>query len=237
LPSLDLVLSSGFLAFARHAGFLAAVEEVGLPVEGVCGTSSGALAGALWAAGMPAREILQELCGKTPLDWARWHPAPWRGLWSLDQVVAELEQRLPATFEALPRPLGVGVATHDRAHLLLTSGPLPLAVAASCAVPWLFLPVKIADRWLHDGGAVDRTALAAWRAHRPEAQPVVHLVERTAGARQEPVLDGLTVVRSPPSGARLWSLGDVQAAFELTRQRALQALADPKRQTQVQSKM
>jgi NTE family protein len=224
----DLVLSSGFLAFARHAGFLAAVEEVGVPVEGICGTSSGALAGALWAAGMPAREILQELCGKTPLDWARWHWAPWRGLWSLDRVVSELERRLPATFEGLPRPLGVGVATAERAHLLLTSGPLPLAVAASCAVPWMFTPVQLAGRWLHDGGAVDRTGLAAWRTHRPEARPIVHLVERTAGASKEPVLDGLVVVHSPPSGAKLWSLGDVQAAFELTRSRALQSLTSPR---------
>ena len=47
---MDLVLSSGFLAFARHAGFLRAVEQLELPVEGLCGTSSGALSGALWAA-------------------------------------------------------------------------------------------------------------------------------------------------------------------------------------------
>jgi NTE family protein len=227
LSARDLVLSSGFLAFARHAGFLAAVEELGLPIDGVCGTSSGALCGALWAAGMPAREILRELTGRSPLGWASWHIAPWRGLLSLDRVVAELEQRLPATFAELPRPLGVGVATAERGHVLLTSGPLPLAVAASCAVPWLFVPVRVGDRWLHDGGAVDRTALAAWRAHRPGVQPVVHLVERTAGARQEPVLDGLVVVRSPPSGARLWSLGDVQAAFELSRSRTLHLLAGP----------
>ena len=41
----DLVLSSGFLAFALHAGFLQAVEDVGLPVRGVMGTSAGALIG------------------------------------------------------------------------------------------------------------------------------------------------------------------------------------------------
>ena len=46
-PRYDLVLSSGFLAFARQAGFLEAVEQLGLAVDGVCGTSSGALAGAL----------------------------------------------------------------------------------------------------------------------------------------------------------------------------------------------
>lgn len=221
----DLVLSSGFLAFARHAGFLAAVEEAGLGVEGVCGTSSGALAGALWAAGMPAREILRELTRKTPLSWAAWHPSPWRGLFSLQGVIAELRDKLPATFEQLPRPFGVGVATAGRGHLLLTSGPLPEAVAASCAVPWLFCPVQVGERLLHDGGVVDRTALTAWRAHRPEAVPIVHLVDRTAGALTEPELSGLRVVRSPPSGARLWSLGDVEAAFELSLARTRETLA------------
>ena len=47
----DIVLSSGFLAFAAHAGFLAAVEDVGIKVRGVMGTSSGAITGALYAAG------------------------------------------------------------------------------------------------------------------------------------------------------------------------------------------
>ena len=51
----DLVLSSGFLAFAAQCGFLQAVEESGIAVDGVCGTSSGALAGALWASGWPAQ--------------------------------------------------------------------------------------------------------------------------------------------------------------------------------------
>ena len=48
----DLVLSSGFLAFARHLGFLTAIEESELDVSGVCGTSSGALVGAMWACGV-----------------------------------------------------------------------------------------------------------------------------------------------------------------------------------------
>ena len=67
----DLLLSSGFLAFGRQAGFLAAVEEVGLEVGAVQGTSSGALAGSLWAAGVPAAEIFVELTARSPLAWGR----------------------------------------------------------------------------------------------------------------------------------------------------------------------
>nr|MBA2319938.1 patatin-like phospholipase family protein [Deltaproteobacteria bacterium] len=69
----DLVLSSGFLAFARHTGFLAAVEELGLPVDAVCGTSSGALVGALWTSGLPALDILALVASRRPIAWAAPH--------------------------------------------------------------------------------------------------------------------------------------------------------------------
>lgn len=82
----DLVLSSGFLAFANHCGFLQAgasaagehspqpaavprapahsisplppaVEDVGLPINGIMGTSAGALIGSMYAAGYSPREV------------------------------------------------------------------------------------------------------------------------------------------------------------------------------------
>jgi predicted acylesterase/phospholipase RssA len=220
----DLVLSSGFLAFAGHAGFLAAVEEGDIAVDGICGTSSGALLGALWASGMDARAILARLTARRPLAWARPHPAPWRGALSLGPVVAELASLLPPTFEDLGRPFGVGVRAPDGTHRLIRSGRLPEAVAASCAVPYLFAPIALDGEWLQDGGAVDRTALRAWRAHRPDADVVLHLIDRTAGADGEGIDGARVVVRSPRSGASLWSLGDTAAAFEASRRGALEVL-------------
>lgn len=92
----DIVLSSGFLAFAYHAGFLAAVEEAGLQarlaaaraprpqtrggtrltfrysvpqVGGVMGTSAGALTGALYAAGYKPQDVATILSERTPLSY------------------------------------------------------------------------------------------------------------------------------------------------------------------------
>ena len=62
----DLVLSSGFLAFARHVGVLRAVERSGNEVSGLCGTSSGALVGALWAAGVSADRVLEKIVAQQP---------------------------------------------------------------------------------------------------------------------------------------------------------------------------
>lgn len=53
----DLVLSSGFLAFAGHSGFLQAIEDAGVKVSGVMGTSAGALAGSLYCAGYTPRQV------------------------------------------------------------------------------------------------------------------------------------------------------------------------------------
>lgn len=221
----DVVLSSGFLAFAAQAGFLAAVEETGVQVDALCGTSSGALAASLWATGMPARDVLRRLTELTPLRQVRPSGRIWRGLFSLKPVIRSLRRDLPARFEDLERPLGVGVMDRAWRPALLTSGPLPEAVAASCAIPRLFAPVRIGAAWWADGGLADRTALTAWRAYRPDRPVVLHLVDRSKGADVDADLSSCRVVRSPRADARLWDLGDVQRAFEISRQAGLAALA------------
>lgn len=167
--SVDLVLSSGFLAFAHHAGFLQAVEDAGLSVGGVMGTSAGALTGALYAAGHSPAAVARELSAVPPIRYLR--PAwPWRGVASLAGVVDRLRDLLPPTFEDLPTEFCVGVVAADGRHVLLDSGPLPEAVAASAAIPGLFAPLAIAGAPhpgpFRDGGVVDRTGLRAWRARR-----------------------------------------------------------------------
>ncbi len=221
----DLILSSGFLAFARHVGFLQAVEERDLAVDGICGTSSGALVGALWAAGRPAAEIGQVLSARRPLAYLRPHLPVWRGAFSLRAMVARLRELLPARFESLGRPFAVGVIARGGAHRLVSSGPLPEAVAASCAIPWLFAPVRVGRARLADGGIVDRTGVRAWRTLRPEKRVLLHLVASSRDLEPEPVPEGVTVVETPASGARFWSLGNFDAQVAEARQRAVAALA------------
>jgi len=218
--SMDLLLSSGFLAFARHAGFLAAIEDARVPVGAVVGTSSGALVGALWASGMPAREVAALVARTRPWDLVALHPRPWRGLLSLDPLRAWLMLRLPATFDALSRPFAVGVSARvDGAAraFLLREGPLVEAVVASCAIPGLFVsPLAGPHGVWRDGGAADRVGFAGWRAWRGERPVIVHEVARSAG-RDVALPDHVPVVRTPRSGASLWSLGDVEGQVEEAR--------------------
>ncbi|MFQ5526813.1 MAG: patatin-like phospholipase family protein [Thermoanaerobaculia bacterium] len=223
--SRDLILSSGFLAFARHVGFLRAVEDSRIQVGAVCGTSSGALVGALWAAGWSADEIGSELSAHRPIRWLRPSLRPWRGLVSIRPLVSRLRELLPASFAELERPLGVGVMGPRRSHRLLSEGPLPAAVAASCAIPIVFQPVVLGGVGYCDGGAADRLGLDAWRRWRPERAGLVHCVERTRGRDVTSALDGLEWVRTPPSGASFFSLGDFSAQVEESRRQARETLA------------
>jgi predicted acylesterase/phospholipase RssA len=216
---IDLVLSSGFLAFARQAGFLSAVEAAGLEVDAVCGTSSGALAGAMWVAGLPASSIATHLSEKMPLRSMRPHLRPWRGALSMRGVIAQLRAWLPPRFEDLPRPFAVGVRAPDGSAQLIRSGPLPEAVAASCAIPGVFAPVMVGGVPYQDGGVVDRTGLGAWSAVRGRRPTLVHLVQATSQGL-EPSLGlppEVRIVRTPRSGARFWDLGDFAGQQEEAR--------------------
>jgi len=201
---LDVVLSSGFLAFAAHAGFLSAVEEHsqrhGERVGGVMGTSAGALAGALFAAGYAPAELASVLRERPPLAYLSLNASQlWTGVFTLDGAVARLRELLPATFEELPLRFACGVVDARGRHVLVHSGPLPEAVAASAAVPCLFRPVHIPGltggpcaclpphalaascalaltpgtrtrcRAVADGGKVDRVGLRPWRRLGPQS--------------------------------------------------------------------
>ena len=220
----DLILSSGFLAFARHIGVLMEVERP--EIDAVVGTSSGALVGALWAAGHSPETICDWIAERRPMSLIGLHLRPWRGALSLRPLEAFLRERLPARFDELQHPLAVGVIDHKGDHLLLMSGDLPSAVTASCAMPMVFHPVEVDGHLYQDGGAADRLALGPWRQWRPGREAIAHRVQRTAGKDLADVLDDVTLVETPRSGASFLSLGDVRGQVAEAKRIAAQELAD-----------
>jgi NTE family protein len=156
-----LALSSGFFGFFAHAGVVSVLEEERLVPARLCGSSAGALVAALWAAGVPAPRIREELLALRREHF--WDPAPGLGLLRGALFRARLEAILPVrTFEECPLPVALSV--YDvlaRRTVVIRSGPLSPAVHASCAAPLLFQPVRIAGRTFLDGGVLDRHGLAA----------------------------------------------------------------------------
>ncbi|CAM9369577.1 unnamed protein product [Discosporangium mesarthrocarpum] len=136
---------------------------------------------------------------------------PWQGLLSLNGLVELLREYLPPTFEELLVPLAVGVVGSDRTPELLSSGPLPEAVAASMAIPFLFAPVEVDGTKYYDAGGQDRTGLSSWVSWRPEARALVHLVDSSHGAKGDAKSKvagwendpDVIIIRSPRSAASI----------------------------------
>ncbi len=156
-----LALSAGFFGFFAHAGVVSALEEEGILPARICGSSAGALVGGLWAAGLPASAIREELVALRREHF--WDPRPGLGLLRGALFRSRLEALLPVrTFDECPRPLGV--SAYDvlaRRTVVLRGGPLAPALHASCAAPILFQPGRVGGRLYLDGGVLDRHGLAA----------------------------------------------------------------------------
>jgi predicted acylesterase/phospholipase RssA len=97
-------------------------------------------------------------------------------------------------------------------------------VAASCAIPRLFAPIRIDGTWYADGGIADRTALGEWRAFRGDRPTLVHLVERSRSTATVDTGD-LPVVHTPKARAQLWGLGDFEGELEHARRLAMDVIA------------
>src|SRR5688572_24028753 len=117
----DVVLSSGFLGFASHLGFLEGLRAASFQVDAIIGTSSGALLGSLFAANLEPAAIQRLLTESAPIRHVSPNLRLWRGLLDLKPLIRLLERSLPATFEELPLPFAVGVSTVSGEHRLLTS--------------------------------------------------------------------------------------------------------------------
>ena len=152
--TLSLALSGGGARGIAHLGVLAALDELQIPVGRLAGVSSGAIAGAFYAAGFPPREILRLLLDVNVVRLTR--PVFSRfGLLGLEAVEQLLARHLGAatTFADLRLPLTL-VATDLIAgeSVYFDSGPLLPPLLASSAVPILYRAVEYQGRQLVDGG-------------------------------------------------------------------------------------
>ena len=151
-PRIGLALGGGFARGIAHIGVLKVLEEEGIPVQFVAGTSVGALMGAAYCSGVTLAE-LEELAEKVRFTtFARWTLSRY-GFASNDRMVAFLTRILKVhKFEELQIPLGVTATDFKTgAGTVFTSGSIIDPVRASCAYPGMFLPVEIDGRWLVDG--------------------------------------------------------------------------------------
>ena len=119
--------------------------------------------------------------------------------------------------------------TGCRQYHVVDSGPLPEAVVASAAIPYVFENVQVPGVGpCMDGGKYDRVGLTGWQqrcsAKGLQTRPAfVHLISRSSPFSGNDAItdrDDVVVVRSPKSGVSLSSLGDFDAQFAASFSRA-----------------
>src|SRR5271169_4883120 len=188
---LGIALGGGFARGIAHIGVLKVLEEEGIPVDYVAGTSVGAIIGAGYCSGMTAAELADMARTLRFADFARLTLSRY-GFYNNDRMVRFFARVLKQhTFEDLKIPLAI-TATEFRTGeaTVFTSGRLVDPIRASCAYPGMFLPVEIDGHSYIDGmlayavpttplrqmGA-DRVIGIYLSAHWNSAKPPRHLFE------------------------------------------------------------
>lgn len=200
-----LVLGGGGCRGYGHIGVLRVLERERLQPDLVVGSSSGALVGALYAAGMSAAEI-ERYGGRMSPNLLRDWVFPKLGVFGGNRIRRFVIERVgERSIEALPTRFAA-VATNLRTGEMrvLDRGDLGRAVQASASIPGLLEPVRI------DGGVYVDGNLSA---------PVPVQAARRLGARRVVAVD----VTFPPEQADLGDPFDAlyQGFSILTRRLAL----------------
>jgi NTE family protein len=154
-PRIGLALGGGAARGFAHIGVIQVLEEQGIKVDLVAGTSAGSLVAALYASGKNGKELAALAEGMDEgaiTDWA----FPTRGLIRGEALARYVRaQTGNKLIEQMALPLGI-VATDlsDGSAILFQTGDTGAAVRASSSVPAVFQPVKIGAREYVDGGLV-----------------------------------------------------------------------------------
>lgn len=164
--SVGIALSGGGAAGMAHVGVLEVLQDAGIPIHCVAGTSAGAMVGAAFAAGN-LEAFRETMYGLTRGKVLRLFDPIWpqtgllEGRRSLELVRPHLGDRI----EALPIPFAAVAADLNRGdEVVLRSGPVAEAVRASIAIPGLFTPLRWQGRILVDGGLVNPVPADVTRA-------------------------------------------------------------------------
>jgi len=156
-----LALSSGAAKGLSHIGVIQVLEENGIDIDVVAGSSMGAYVGAIWNSGKNGQQ-LEEVANEMKSRWAFWSlidPAfpPRQGFVRGYAVKHRLQKTIGhVRFAELVRPLHVvatNLATLERT--VFSSGEVADAVHASIAVPGVCVPVILGEETYVDGGIVN----------------------------------------------------------------------------------
>ncbi len=160
-PKIGLALSSGGARGLAHIGIMDVLEQHGIQVHAVSGSSMGAYIGAHICTGKNAQQML-EIASRVRDKNRLWELAdpvipPIRGFFKGDKMANFLRESIgDPDFEDLIHPLyAVTFDLDTQEKLVINTGNVAHAVHASCSIPGIVLPVDWNGHRCSDGGVVD----------------------------------------------------------------------------------
>ena len=173
-----LALGGGAARGWAHIGVLRALDEAGVEIDMIAGTSVGALAGGCYLAGKldALEEFARSLTRRRIFSLFDFRFSG-DGLLGGMKLDAKLRQHIDGVrFEDLPKPF-VCVATElkNGHEVWLTSGGIVPAMRASYALPGVFQPVVCNKRTLIDGAMVNPVPVSVCRAYEQRLVVAVNL--------------------------------------------------------------
>lgn len=239
-PRIGLVLGSGSARGWAHIGVIRALEQAGIRPDIVCGTSIGALVGAIYAAGELDR-FEKWLLGLGMREMLSYMDVQLGGGLLRGERLMQFFRKnfVDRPVEELGIPFGaVATALQTGEEVWLRQGSTLEAVRASISLPGLFSPTLVDGRVLVDGGLVNPVPVSLARAMGADVLIAVdlsadmlgryfhnelpHPSEAPTGAQQEgwmrKLQNGLggwlpgSSAASPPEGPVMPSILDVVAS-------------------------
>ena len=167
MGKIGLALGGGAARGWAHIGVLRALEKAGIKPDIIAGTSIGAVVGGCYAAGRldDVEDFARSLTKRRIFGLLDFN-FKGTGLINGQRLVEMLDRHLgvcniedlETRFTAVATEIGSG---HE---VWLSRGRLVDAVRASYALPGVFKPVKIDNRWLFDGALVNPIPVSVCRA-------------------------------------------------------------------------
>jgi NTE family protein len=168
-PTVAIAFGGGGARGLAHIHVIEALDELGIRPVLIAGSSIGAIMGAGMAAGLTGadirehtlatvgrrKEIVNRLWSLRPASFTQAVAGGFRvGQFNLERILpAFLPEAIPKDFAGLSIPLQITVTDYyGQAEQICRSGDLHQALAASAAIPAMFMPVRIDGRVMIDGG-------------------------------------------------------------------------------------
>jgi NTE family protein len=164
---IGIALGGGAARGWAHIGVLRALVQAGIVPDIIAGTSIGAVVGGCHAAGRldELEGFARDLTRRKVFGFLDFNLSG-TALISGQRLVERLErhlrgvaiEQLPRRFVAIATEIGTG---HE---MWLSRGRLVEAMRASYAIPGIFKPMRIGERWLFDGALVNPVPVSVCRA-------------------------------------------------------------------------